>query len=429
MGTEAAKNRDALRQQIETKLDGAGDKQAEHSKSLREELNGSFKHLGDHIATTLTDLGHQQKERLETTTKALQTLTDKNDKSQEALKQAVEGRLDIIRQENAAKLDEMRQTVDEKLHATLENRLGESFNRVVEQLNRVHEGLGEMKSLAANVGDLRNVLTNVKVRGNFGEVQLELLLEQFLTPDQYIKDARVKDHTSERVEFAIKFPGKGGGEELLLPVDAKFPRESYEKLLEASDNGDATGIELYRKQLQDQIKTFAKSIRDKYLNPPRTTEFAILFLPTEGLYAEVLRQPGVLESMQRDFKVTLQGSSTLCAFLNALQMGFRSIAIEKRSSEVWQVLGAVQSEFGKYNAVVERLGKQLNTAANSVEALGQRTRTMKRKLRTVEALPEGISAPALLGFDGEDIPSLDDEVVSVGPTEIKSDILVPEAHA
>src|SRR5215218_4702967 len=342
MGTEAAKNRDALRQQIETKLDAAGDKQAEHSKSLREELNGSFKHLGGHISTTLTDLGHQQKERLETTTKALQTLTDKNDKSQEALKQAVEGRLDTIRQENAAKLDEMRQTVDEKLHATLENRLGESFNRVVEQLNRVHEGLGEMKSLASNVGDLRNVLTNVKVRGNFGEVQLELLLEQFLTPDQYIKDARVKDHTSERVEFAIKFPGKGGGEELLLPVDAKFPRESYEKLLEASDNGDAAGIELYRKQLQDQIKTCAKSIRDKYLNPPRTTEFAILFLPTEGLYAEVLRQPGVLEGMQRDFKVTLQGPSTLCAFLNALQMGFRSIAIEKRSSEVWQVLGAVQ---------------------------------------------------------------------------------------
>jgi DNA recombination protein RmuC len=336
-------------------------------------------------------------------------------------------RLDAIRQETANKLEEMRQTVDEKLQTTLESRLGESFNRVVEQLARVHEGLGEMKSLASNVGDLKNVLTNVKVRGTFGEVQLELLLEQFLAPDQYIKDARVRENTSERVEFAIRLPGKGAGEEVLLAIDAKFPRESYERLLEASDAGDVKLVEIYRKQLEVQIKSCAKDICEKYVCPPRTTDFAILFLPTEGLYAEVLRQPGVFDSVQRDHKVTLAGPTTLSAILNALQMGFRTLAIERRSSEVWQILGAVQSEFRKYNSVVDRLAKQLNTASNSVDTLGQRARAMNRTLKMVEALPEGVSEAALLGFEG-DVETFEEEKVEVAQgivAGVPSDIVLP----
>jgi DNA recombination protein RmuC len=240
----------------------------------------------------------------------------------------------------------------------------------------------------------------------YGEVQLELLLEQFLTPDQYVKHARVKEHTSERVEFAVRLPGKGADEEVLLAIDAKFPSESYDKLLDASEAGDTKLIETYRKQLVMQIKSCAKDICEKYINR-RTTDFAILFLPTEGLYAEVLRQPGLFEQLQRDYKVTLAGPTTLSALLNALQMGFRSLAIERRSSEVWQILGAVQNEFGKYNTVVEKLANQLTTAVNSVEKLGQRTRVMNSKLKSVEALPNGVSGPALLGLDSEEVAPLD----------------------
>jgi len=412
MGEDATRNRDGLRQLVETKLTASAAHQGEQAKALREELNGSFHRLGGNVAKTLADLGDQQKERLDANTSALQTLGEKNEKSQESLRLTVEGRLDVIRAESATKLEEMRQTVDEKLQSTLETRLGESFNRVVEQLNRVHEGLGEMKNLASNVGDLRNVLTNVKVRGTFGEVQLELILEQFLTSDQYIKDARVREHSSERVEFAIRFPGKGGGEEVLLPVDAKFPRESYERLLEASEKGDVALIDLHRKQLQAQVRTCAKEIRDKYIHPPRTTDFALLFLPTEGLYAEVLRQPGMFEGVQRDYKVTLAGPTTLSAILNAFQMGFRSIAIEKRSSEVWQILSAVQSEFTRYNDTVEKLGRQ--------------TRKMTRKLKGVEALPAGVSGPALLGFDGDELEAGVEELASA---PMISDIIVAAEDA
>src|SRR4051794_32461829 len=261
-----------------------------------------------------------------------------------------------------------------------------------------------MKSLASNVGDLKNVLTNVKVRGTFGEVQLAMLLEQFLTSDQYVKDARVRPNTTERVEFAVKFPGKEtGSDPVLLPIDAKFPRETYDRLIEASQAGDEEAVKRHRKELETQVRACAKEICTKYINSPVTTDFAIMFLPTEGLYAEVLRQVGVFECLQREHKVVLAGPTTLSAILNALQMGFRSLAIEKRSSEVWQVLGAVQTEFKKYNDVVEKLGNQLSTAAKSVESLGTRTRAMNRKLRTVQALPDGTPTAALLGFDGEDV--------------------------
>jgi DNA recombination protein RmuC len=406
MGDEATRNRDTLRQTIETKLDDAAAKQATAAKELREEMTGSFRKLGANVADTLSQLGEHQKERLENVTTALSDLSEKHGRAQETLKQTVEGRLDAIRTENAAKLDEMRRTVDEKLQSTLENRLGESFNRVVEQLERVHKGIGEMQSLAAGVGDLKKVLSNVRVRGTFGEVQLATILEQFLSPEQFIKNAQIKENSQERVEFAIRLPGRDSDGEVLLPVDAKFPLEDYERLIAAAELGDSDAVAQAAKDLECRIRQCAKTIREKYIATPRTTEFAILFLPTESLYAEVLRRPGFFEQLQRDYHVTLTGPTTFMALLNALQMGFRSLAIEKRSSEVWQILGAVSNEFGKYNEVVDKLSKQLSTAAKSVENLGARTRTMNRKLRSVEKLPDDTAqillGPALAEIDEEE---------------------------
>lgn len=426
MGEDALRNREGLRALIEHKLDASASTQSESGARLREELSANFQRLASVISGTLAELGQQQKERLEATTQALGALNERNEKAHESLKGSVEQRLDAIRQESATKLEEMRRTVDEKLQSTLEARLGESFSRVVDHLNRVHEGLGEMKSLAANVGDLKSVLTNVKVRGIFGEVQLELLLEQFLTPDQYVKDAKVKEHTSERVEFAVRLPGQGGGEELLLPIDAKFPRETYERLLEASEAGEASAIVACRKQLEAQIRACAKDICEKYVNPPKTTNFAIMFLPTEGLYAEVLRQVGVFECLQRDHKVILAGPTTFSAILSALQMGFRTLTIEKRSSEVWQVLAAVKTEFGKYNGVVEGLTKQLNTALKSVDNLGTRTRAMTRTLRDVEDLPSGVLQSSLIGLEDSLGLSGPEDQTSLLPNGAHSEIIIPE---
>ena len=371
-------------------------------------MSGSLHKLGGAVSETIGQLGEHQKERLENVTTAVTDLSAKHERGQEALKQAVEGRPDAIRTESAAKLDEMRKTVDERLQSTLETRLGESFNRVVEQLERVHKGIGEMQTLAAGVGDLKRVLSNVRVRGTFGEVQVAMLLEQFLSPEQYIKNAQVKDGSQERVEFAIRLPGREPDGEVLLPVDAKFPQEDHERLLAAAELGDAEAVAEAAKELENRIKLCARSIRDKYIATPRTTDFAILYLPTEGLYAEVLRRPGVFEELQREYHVTLTGPTTFTALLNALQMGFRSLAIEKRSSEVWQILGAVRGEFGKYNEVVDKLSKQLSTAAKSVENLGMRTRAMNRKLRDVEKLPDAtaeiIIGPAFADAEETDEP-------------------------
>jgi DNA recombination protein RmuC len=404
MGSEAAQNREALRQAVETKLDDSATKQQRATTELREGLANSFSAMKGEVGDTLRLMGAQQKERLETTNAKLTELIDKHREGQESLRQTVENRLDAIRQENTAKLEEMRNTVDEKLQSTLETRLGESFKRVVEQLERVHKGIGEMQSLATNVGDLKNVLTNVKVRGTFGEVQLAMLLDEFLSRDQYARDVQTREGSTERVEYAIKLPGKEDGHTVWLPVDAKFPREDYERILAASEAGDAAQVVEHRKALETRIKACARDIRQKYVNPPATTDFAILFLPTEGLYAEALRQPGLFEFLQRECRVTLAGPTTLSALLNALQMGFRTLAIEQRSSEVWQVLGAVRSEFGKYNDVVKKLGNQLNTAVKTVDSLGTRTRAMDRKLRTVDATTDESTAEKLLGIaDGGDV--------------------------
>lgn len=410
MGAEAAENRDRLRQTIEAKLDDATAKQNRSSADFRDSVGGSFETFRSGIHDVLGQMSSQQNERLEATNTALTRLIEKHERSQESLRQTVEGRLDTLRADNAAKLEEMRNTVDEKLKTTLDTRLGESFNRVVEQLERVHKGIGEMQSLATNVGDLKSVLTNVKVRGTFGEVQLALLLQEFLTPDQYVKDAQIKDGSGERVEFAIKMPGRSDGAEVLVPIDAKFPRDDYERLLAASDSGDTKLVTTFRKALESRIKGCAKDIRDKYICPPRTTDFGILFLPTEGLYAEVLRQPGLFEHLHRECRVILAGPTTLAAILNAYQMGFKTLAIEQRSSEVWQVLGAVRTEFGKYNKVVADIERQLGTAANSVSRLGQRTRVMTRTLKSVEELPDAATAERLLGIAEGDGDPVEDEL-------------------
>jgi DNA recombination protein RmuC len=348
MRSEANTNRETLRTLIEQRLDHSIGQQADASKVLRDELGGNFHRLGSRVADSLTEAGQIQKERLESVTNALTGLSEKLEKAQDSLRTAVESRLDAIRQESATKLEEMRQTVDEKLQTTLESRLGESFNRVVEQLERVHKGIGEMQTLAANVGDLRNVLTNVKVRGTYGEVQLALLLEQFLSPDQFVKNASVRPDGTERVEYAIKFPADG--EQVLLPIDSKFPREDYDHLQEAIAAGDAKLTAQYRRDLENKIKGCAKDISTKYINPPHTLEFAILFVPTESLYAEILRQPGLSEQLQRDYRVIIAGPTNLAALLTSFQMGFRSLALQKRSSEVWQLLGAIKTEFDRYAA-------------------------------------------------------------------------------
>ncbi len=312
---------------------------------------------------------------------------------------AIESRLDAIRRENTEQLEKMRHTVDEKLQSTLEKRLGESFKQVSDRLEAVYKGLGEMQTLAAGVGDLKRVLTNVKSRGTWGEVQLEALLEQTLTREQYEKNVATRPGSRERVEFAIRLPGHEGQAQVWLPVDSKFPVEDYERLVNAAERAEPQAVEEAAKALEARIRLEARAIRDKYIDPPATTDFAILFLPTEGLYAEVLRRPGLADALQREYRVSVAGPTTLSALLNSLQMGFRTLAIEKRSSEVWLVLGAVKTEFAKFGDVLAAAKKQLQSVANSIEAAEVRTRAMDRRLKDVEAMPEP-EARGVLGDDG-----------------------------
>lgn len=299
----------------------------------------------------------------------------------------------------------MRATVDEKLQGTLNQRLGESFALVSERLELVHKSIGEMQSLANGVGDLKKMLSNVKSRGGWGEVQLGSLLEQMLSPEQYLRNAEVREATRECVEYAVKFPGRGDVP-LLLPIDAKFPVEDYQQLIEAHEAGDAPAVEAAARRLESSVRNSAKTIREKYVNPPVTTDFAIMFLPTEGLYAEVLRRPGLAEQIQRECGVLIAGPTTLTAILSSLQMGFRTLAIEKRSSEVWRLLEAVKTEFGKFGAVVEKVNRNLEQARNQMDLLGTRTRVVSRKLRDVQTLPES-DATLLLGSE---LPDDDDWV-------------------
>jgi DNA recombination protein RmuC len=330
---------------------------------------------------------------------------------QKSIVDTLNQQLQQLQKSNADKLDEMRRTVDEKLQTTLEKRLSESFKQVAERLEQVHNGLGQMQKLADGVGSLQRVLTNVKTRGMFGEVQLEALLEQVLTIEQYAKQVETKPRSNQRVDFAIRFPGRGGddGEPVWLPVDAKFPREDYERLLDAQDRADAPAAEAAAKALEARIRTEAKSIAESYLAPPHTTDFAILFLPAEGLYAEVLRRPGLMDSLQRDYRVTLAGPTTLLAMLNSLHMGFRTLALEQQASEVWKVLGAVKTEFERYGDWVEKVREQVQKAADTLDRADTRSRQMRRALKNVEALPEGEAQALLPKFD----EALDDSDASV----------------
>ena len=333
----------------------------------------------------------------DTLNQTLATLTESNAQRMLEIRGTLEQKIRDLQTDNGARLEEMRRTVDEKLHATLEHRLGESFKLVSDRLEKVHHGLGEMQQLAIGVGDLKRVLTNVKTRGTWGEVQLAMLLEQVLTVDQYAKNVETIPGSGERVEFAIKLPGQvDDGRPVWMPIDAKFPKEQYERLVEAAERADAEGVATHGRELERAIRVEAKTIAEKYLSPPLTTDFAILFLPTEGLYAEVMRRPGLSDDLQRTCRVSIAGPSTLSAILNSLQMGFRTLALEKRSSEVWQVLGAVKTEFGKFGDVLSATRISLERAAKNIESAETRSRVMARKLKTVEALPAEV-AQALLG--------------------------------
>ncbi|MDO9404663.1 MAG: DNA recombination protein RmuC [Polaromonas sp.] len=334
-----------------------------------------------------------QKTLSDTLSTQLQSVGESNARRMGEVRETLEKQLAQLQQTNSAKLDEMRKTVDEKLQTTLETRLGESFKQVADRLEQVHRGLGEMQTLAQGVGDLKHLLTNVKTRGIFGEAQLSALLEQVFTVDQYAAQVVTRKGGRNPVDFAIKLPGRSdSGEPLWLPIDAKFPNEDYERLLDAQQRADVLGAEVAGKALEVRIKLEAKSMAEKYIEPPYTTDFAILFLPTEGLYAEVLRRPGLMEVLQRDYRITLAGPTTLLAMLNSLQMGFRTLALEKRSSEVWQVLGAVKTEFGKFGDVLAKVKSQTETVLNTLSSAEQRSRVMGKALRNVEALPEVDSA-------------------------------------
>ncbi|MCP1571911.1 DNA recombination protein RmuC [Herbaspirillum rubrisubalbicans] len=333
----------------------------------------------------------------DTLNQQLSALTESNAQRMAEVRATLEAKIKDLQNDNAQKLEEMRKTVDEKLHATLEQRLGESFKLVSDRLDKVHQGLGEMQQLATGVGDLKRVLTNVKTRGTWGEVQLEILLEQMLTPDQYAKNVETVPASGERVEFAIRLPGaKEDGGQVWMPIDAKFPKEQYERLVDAAERADAEGVATAGRELERAVRGEAKTIAEKYLSPPLTTDFAILFLPTEGLYAEVMRRPGLSDELQRTYRVTIAGPSTLSALLNSLQMGFRTLALEKRSSEVWQVLGAVKTEFGKFGEVLASTKSALERVAKNIDQAETRTRQMTRKLKAVEALPVE-NAQKLLG--------------------------------
>jgi len=384
---------------------------ASAARGDREEQSLALDRLAKTLAAQLAQLGTLQGQQLEAFAQQLGRLTQSNEQRFEQLRLAVEARLGAMQADNAAKLEEMRKTVDEKLHATLEQRRGDSFKLVSERLEQVHRGLGEMQTLAAGVGDLKKVLTNVKTRGTWGEVQLEALLDQVLTAEQYEKNVATRPKSNDRVEFAIRLPGREmGGDDnrpVWLPIDAKFPVEDYQRLIEAQERADPLAVEAAAKALEMRLRDEAKKIRDKYVEPPYTTDFAILYLPIEGLYAEALRRPGLAEALQRDWRVSLSGPTTLAALLNSLQMGFRTLAIEKRSSEVWGVLGAIKTEFGKFGEALEATRKKLEQATKSIESAGVRTRQIERKLKGVEALPV-LEAQARLGAL-EEIEVVDEE--------------------
>jgi DNA recombination protein RmuC len=405
MRTEASDGRMKLEEVISRNAEGFASSQSERLK----ETNDAVHSLSDRLIAAQREGREEQRTALEGVTSKIGQLTESNEKRQDALRETIATGLETLRSDNAEKLEKMRATVDEKLQGTLEKRLGESFQLVSDRLEQVHKGLGEMQNLATGVGDLKRVLSNVKSRGGWGEVQLGMLLGDMLTADQFATNVRVRPDSGEIVEFAVKLPGRGAEDvPLWLPIDAKFPQEDYDRLLVAQEAAAMDDVEKAALALERAIRIQAKTICDKYVHPPYSTDFAIMYLPTEGLFAEVIRRPGLASELQTKFRVMIQGPTTLAALLTSLQMGFRTLAIEKRSSEVWQVLGAAKAEFEKYGQVWERLGKQLDTAKRTVDEAGRRTRAVTRRLRDVETF-DAPEAPALLELvgideDDEDLP-------------------------
>jgi DNA recombination protein RmuC len=373
------------------------------AKELREEVSTGLKSTSETLFRALESMGKIQQTQLEWMTKQLKELTDSNEDALDRIRNTIDSRFKELEEANEKKLEEIRKTVDEKLQDTLEKRLGESFKLVSDRLEAVHKGLGEMQNLATGVGDLKRVLTNVKARGTWAEVQLGALLEQILAPQQYEKNVAVKADSSERVEYAVRLPGPKDDHKacVWLPIDSKFPQEDYLRLQEAADKADPDAVQTAMNALARTVRLAAKDIHDKYINPPTTTDFAIMFLATEGLYAEVLRQPALVEDLQRQYRVVVAGPTTLSAILNSLRMGFQILAIEQRAAEVWRILGAVKTEFGKFADMLDKVKRQLNTASRTIENTGVRSRAIERRLRSVEQLPE-VEASKILSLPKTD---------------------------
>lgn len=377
---------------------------AQNAQQARQELSTSLKYSSDSLQQRMSENVHLQKDQLDSFSKQLMAMTKLNEEKLEAMRKTMEAQLRTMQEDNTKKLEQMRATVDEKLQFTLEKRLGQSFQQVSERLEQVYKGLGEMRNLASGVGDLKKVLTNVKTRGTWGEIRLSHILEQILTPDQYDVNVVTKKNSNERVEFAIKLPGQDKDQEKIvwMPIDSKFPQEDYQRLLDAQEAADKELAEKSIKNLETRIKAEAKYIKEKYLDPPNTTDFGIMFLPVEGLYAEVLRRPGLCDTLQREYRIAVTGPTTLAALLNSLQMGFRTLAIEKRSSEVWELLGTVKTEFGKFGDVLAKTKKKLQEASNSIDKAEVRTRAIERKLRKVQEVPPSDTVPLVEGSQEEE---------------------------
>lgn len=399
-----------LKEHLITTLKQVKDDLNTSAKDSRNELTTSLKSFEEKFAANVKEFNDLQRQKFGDLITAQEQIKSETEKKLEGLREAVDKKLQTLQEGNEKKLEEMRATVDEKLQATVEQRFDQSFKIISERLEQVHKGLGEMQTLATGVGDLKKVLSNVKTRGNLGEIQLGAILEEMFSPDQYEKNISVKDGSAERVEFAIKLPGRNDdNQSLLLPIDSKFPNEDYQRLLEVFENiqnVEPKDVENAIKLFENAVKKCAKDIRDKYINPPKTTDFAIMFVPTEGLYAEILRRTALFETLRKDFKITVVGPTNLVAFLNCLQMGFRTLAIEKRSSEVWEILGAVKTEFGNFGKVLDKTKKKLQEATNTIDAAGVRTRAIERQLRKVQELPQE-QATALIGqaleLESEDV--------------------------
>jgi DNA recombination protein RmuC len=379
------------------------DTEAANQRALREEIGAILKGQFEQQLGTLQALGRTQSERLSGIGDELGKLTESNAKRMEVLRATLDGKLKDLQEDNTKKLESIRETVDQKLQGVLEKRLADSFKTVSERLEQVHKGLGEMQNLAQGVGDLKRVLTNVKTRGTWGEIQLGNLLEQVLTKEQYESNVAVKPRSQQRVEFAIRLPGRGEDEAVVwLPIDSKFPQEDWLRLTEAAERADALALEDAGRALEGRVRDCARDIRDKYISPPHTTDFAILFLPTEGLYAEIVRRTKLVEQLQRELRVIVAGPMVLGALLNSLQMGFRTLAIEKRSSEVWKVLSAVKTEFGRFGETLGKVKQKLEQASQQLEdEVGRRTRMIERKLKDVQGLPAS-EASLLLGGTPEE---------------------------